>query len=98
MNNGFMCETTAWGDRVVSPYLLRPLRSLEEVLKTTRGRMPMHEPLPRAQVSTRPPETAAAILRRQGRLIQPRVVWVNDAQGPAPNPARGRRRGPKKDD
>ena len=63
---------------MVSPYLLRPLRSLEEVLETARVQATRRE-LPRgALMAGRGSQTAAATLRRQGRIRRPRVVWINE--------------------
>ena len=76
---------------MVSPYLLRPLRSLEEVLETAHVQAARRE-LPRgAFMAARGAalgvalgsETAAATLRRQGRLKRPRVVWINETEDPA---------------
>ncbi len=49
--------------------------------------------LPIAREPARPPfsprggsGTAAAILRRKGRILRPRVVWVNEPERPGVKP------------
>lgn len=74
---------------MVSPYLLRPLRKLDEVLKMARPR-PAAGHGAMAGVGSRLPDvrqqesmakgTAAAFLRKHGRISKPKVVWVNDAR------------------
>ncbi len=74
---------------MVSPYLLRPLRKLDEVLSIARPRSAAgHGSMsgaPSRLPDGRQPEglakgTAAAFLRKHGRISKPRVVWVNDAR------------------
>ena len=70
---------------MVSPYLLRPLRSLEEVLETAHARAARRE-LPRGALAAgRGSDTKAAALRRQGRITRPRVVWINEETDPEPD-------------
>jgi len=74
---------------MVSPYLLRPLRKLDEVLSIARPRPSAgHGSMsgaPARLPDGRQPEglakgTAAAFLRKHGRISKPRVVWVNHAR------------------
>ena len=67
---------------MVSPYLLKPLRALDEVLSVAAALSPAREPVLRPFSPGRVSGTAAAILRQQGRTFRPRVVWVNDAELP----------------
>ena len=61
---------------MVSPYLLKPLRGLQEVLDEAVP-LPPHVAL-RPILSGPVAGTAAALLRRQGRISKPRVVWINE--------------------
>ena len=71
---------------MVSPYLLRPVRNLKEVLNAAGALVSEREtallPFSPRGVSG----TAAAILRRQGRILRPRIVWVNEPERPIGKP------------
>ncbi len=71
---------------MVSPYLLKPLRALDEVLNVTGVLPPAREPALRPFSADRVSGTAAAILRQQGRAFRPRVVWVNESEIPERQP------------
>ncbi|MFQ5775369.1 MAG: hypothetical protein ACE5GS_12685 [Kiloniellaceae bacterium] len=78
---------------MVSPYLLRPLRSLEEVLSRPRAQARSDGETGRSGgAERRLTGGTAAALRQQGRTLRPRVVWVNDAP-PAARRAPGRPKG-----
>ncbi len=71
---------------MVSPYLLKPLRALEEVL-VMNGALPVaHDSAPPRLSPGSVSGTVAAILRRQGRISRPHVVWVNEPETPAEKP------------
>lgn len=69
------------GDDPVSPYLLRPLRSLDEVLGRARPwvRSPGAAAGPEAEL--RSARSEAGERRRAPAPFRPRVVWVNDRLG-----------------
>jgi len=67
---------------VVSPYLMRPVRSLEDVLEAARARAAAREAHRRLLMLGESGDTAAAVLRQQGRLKKPHIVWVNHGKTP----------------
>ena len=69
---------------MVSPYLLKPVRALEDVLSASDARRAAREAAARSVGPERMSGTAAASLRHQGRIARPRVVWVNEAADSAP--------------
>jgi len=69
---------------VTSPYLLKPLRALDEVLDRARVRPGGRGRGLWGERGATPPGATAAVLRQQGRLLRPRVVWINHAKPPKP--------------
>ncbi len=77
---------------MVSPYLLRPVRELKEVLAVAQDPLSAPGPVSRSFPPRNLSGTAAAILRQQGRIARPRVVWVNEPKAPkGPSSAKPRK-------
>ena len=73
------------GAGLVSPYLLRPIRALDDVLKTVQARQSARNLAGRrAPMQGAESGPSAAILREQGRISRPRGVWVNQAANRRP--------------
>lgn len=69
------------GKDVVSPYLLRSPRSLEEIMQRRQARQKAFVrasgEAPGERAPRHPAKETAAELRQRGIELRPRVVWVN---------------------
>ncbi len=67
---------------MVSPYLLKPVRALKEVLVMTEASLTESKSTRSPLFYDRDSVTAAALLRRKAQGHRLRVVWVNDSDPP----------------